>query len=473
MVPYAELHCHSHYSFLDGASAPQVLVRRARDLGLAALALTDHDGLYGAVPFWLAAQEAGLRAVLGAEVTLANGAHLVLLAEDQDGYRHLCQLISAAQLAGQKGQPHLDHETLAAHARGLIALSGCRRGEVPAALLRKDWEEAQERALWYREVFGPRGFWLELQRHLLPEDQDLTGDLVDLARALDLPYLATNNVHYADPEAYRLRDVLLAIRHGTTVDALGTRRPANSEYHLKSPEEMARLFADLPEALEGTWEVASRCQVDLRFREQALPQFPLPPGKTAEGYLRDLCLERLPARYPQGQEEARAQLERELAVIAERGLAGYFLVVWEVVEWARARGIRVQGRGSAAGSVVAYLLGISPVDPLAHGLLFERFLSGDPQVMPDIDLDIAADRREEVIQHVYDRYGADHAAMVCTVVTYRPRSALREVAKALGYGPQFLQEARCLLEGQEGPAGSQVSLSHPARLLVDLSQAIQ
>jgi len=477
MSGYAELHCHSHYSFLDGASSPGDLVRRAQALGLAGLALTDHDGLYGAVPFWQTAQEAGLPAILGAEVTLANGAHLVLLAETQEGYSHLCQLISTAQLAGQKGQPHLDHEMLAAHARGLIALSGCPRGEVPAALLRKELKVARERALWYRDVFGPRGFWIELQRHWLQEDQMLVGELVALARSLDIPYVATNNVHYAHEEGFRLHDVLLAIRHHTTVDALGERRRSNSEYHLKSPQEMAALFADLPEALENTLAIASRCRVDLNFRDHALPGFPLPPGQTADGYLRTLCLERLPERYPQDREKAREQLERELSAIAQTGLAGYFLLVWEVVEWARGRGIRLQGRGSAAGSVVAYLLGIGPVDPLAHGLLFERFLSGDPQVMPDIDLDIAADRREEVIQHVYETYGTDHAAMVCNVVTYRARSALREVAKALGYGPAFIREAARQVqtvhhEGREGE-GEGKAASHTARLLSELCRAIE
>jgi len=195
MAGYAELHCHSHYSFLDGVSSPRELVRSARKCGLAGLALTDHDGLYGAVPFWQAAREARLLAIIGAEVTMANGAHLVLLAENQEGYSHLCQMISAAQLAGQKGQPHLDHETLAAHTQGLIALSGCHRGEVPAALLRKDVEAARERAIWYREIFGPQGFWIELQRHWLQEDQMLVGELVALARSLGIPYVATNDVH--------------------------------------------------------------------------------------------------------------------------------------------------------------------------------------------------------------------------------------------------------------------------------------
>jgi error-prone DNA polymerase len=440
MAAYAELHCHSHYSLLDGASPPAELVRRAQALGLAALALTDHDGLYGVVPFYMAAQEAGLRPIIGAEVTLANGAHLVLLAETQAGYGHLCRLISAAQLAGRKGQPQLGDETLAAHARGLIALSGCAQGEVPAALLRGDPAAARARAAWYREVFGPRNYYVELERHWLAEDQALVAGLVALARELRLPIVATNDVHYAGEAGYRLHDVLTAIRHRCTVEELGSRRRPNSEYYLKSPAEMAALFADLPAALAHTIEIAGRCRVRLRFRDQALPSYPLPPGQTAAGRLRALCLERLPARYPHSEPQARAQLERELAVIDRAGLAGYFLVVWELVDWARARGIRLQGRGSAAGSLVAYLLGISPVDPLAHGLLFERFLSGDPQVMPDIDIDIAADRREEVIQHVYQRYGEAHTAMVCNVVTYRRRSALREVAKALGYGPEFIAD---------------------------------
>ncbi len=445
MVGYAELHCHSHYSLLDGASSPADLVRQAQACGLAALALTDHDGLYGAVPFWQAAQEAGLAAIVGAEVTLEGGAHLLLLAESQEGYSHLCRLISAAQLAGQKGLPRLGDELLATHARGLIALSGCARGEVPAALRRGDTAAARARASWYREAFGPANYYIELQRHYLQEERALAGDLVALARKLAIPCVATNDVHYARPEGYRLHDVLLAIRHHTTVEGLGEQRHPNSEYHLKPPAAMAALFAGLPEALANTLHIAERCQVRLNFRDQALPDFPLPPGQAADAYLRALCLARLPEHYPRNPAPARAQLERELAVIAQARLATFFLAVWEVVDWARARGIRLQGRGSAAGSLVAYLLRISPVDPLAHNLLFERFLSGDPQVMPDIDIDIAADRREEVIQHVYERYGEAHTAMVCNVVTYRARSALREVAKALGYGADFVQQAaRCL-----------------------------
>ena len=439
---YVELHCHSYYSLLDGASSPEALVERAAALGYPALALTDHNGLYGAVRFWQAAREHGLKPIFGAEVTLESLEHLTLLAETQVGYANLCRLISVGQLAGQKGQPHLTLETVAGHAQGLICLSGCRRGAIPRALLARKGERARQEAGQLREIFGER-FWIELQRHCLPTDIRLIAALLSLARELGIDVVATNNVHYAEQQGQRLHDLLTCIRHNTTLPgalAGGLLHP-NSERFLKSPQEMAALFRKLPEALRNTLGVAERCDVCLDFSTQRLPSFAVPQGCTLQGYLHHLCEMGFQRKFDPVTTQARAQLAHELAVIEGLGLVGYFLVVWDIVRFARDRGIRCQGRGSAANSLVAYLLDITPVDPLRHNLLFERFLSEGTGTMPDIDVDFAADRRDEVIQYVYERYGEEHVGMVCNVVTYRARSALRDAAKALAFPPDVIDRA--------------------------------
>jgi len=438
-TPYIELHCHSYYSFLDGSSAPEDLVECAFQMGYPALALTDHDGLYGAVRFWRAARERGLKPIIGAEVTLDNGSHLTLLAETQAGYANLCRLISAGQLDGQKAHPRLALATVAAHAKGLLCLSGCRRGPVASAILAQDLSRAREAAGELYEIFGNR-LWHEVQRHMHFQDLALNAELIDLARWLGVEVVATNNVHFARPSGQALHDVLTCIRQRTTLhEALASGLlHANSEQAMLSPQEMCARFADLPQALDNTLRIAERCNVSLDFSAQRLPAFPIPPGHSASSYLKDLCERGLEERFALTDRQARAQLAHELGVIDRAGLSGYFLVVWDIVRYAREQGIRCQGRGSAANSLVAYLLGITPVDPLQHNLLFERFLSEHSQTMPDIDVDFAADRREEVIQYVYDRYGPEHVAMVCNVVTYRARSALREAAKALSFPPETI-----------------------------------
>jgi len=438
MSGYAELHCHSNFSLLDGASHPEALVDRAAELGMDALALTDHDAVYGAVRFVQAARERGIHPILGAELTLAHSHHLTLLVENEVGWRNLCWLITRARHNAPKGQAALPLDALPGRTDGLIALSGCRQGEIAAALLRGDEDAALVAARYYRRLFGPDRFWIELQHHLLPEDETLVNDLVALARHLDLGYVATNNVHYAHREDHRLQDVLVCIRHNVSLDEAGLLLRPNSEYYLKDIHRLAPLFARFPQALANTQRIAERCSFDLHYGVQDLPVFPTPPGIDAKAYLRHLCEAALPARYPRAPQRVRTQLLHEIRVIERAGLANYFLIVWDIVRFCREQGILCQGRGSAANSLVAYLLGISPVDPLAHALVFERFLSEERPLPPDIDLDIQADRREEVIQYVYRRYGTDHAAMACTFVTFRSRSALRDVAKALGLSPDLV-----------------------------------
>lgn len=467
---YAELHAHSCYSLLDGTSFPEELVARAAALGMPALALTDHDAIYGAVRFVRAAQAQGIQPILGAEVTLTDGHHLMLLVENETGWHNLCYLISRGRMNAPKGESALAPEELVGCTGGLVALSGCRKGPIAAPLTHQDRSQsALTIARRYQELFGKGQFFIELQRHFLPGEERLVPHLAALASYLHLPLVATNNVHYATPDGHRLQDVLVCIRHLTTLDESLTLRRPNSEYYLKSPAQMAALFADYPQALENTLRLAERCRFDLHYGLQDLPLFPTPHGLSSQAYLNRLCEQAIPERYGAAPGRVREQLRHELVVIEQAGLSNYFLIVWDIVRFAREQGILCQGRGSAANSLVAYLLYISPIDPLAHELVFERFLSPERPALPDIDLDFDAARREEVIQYIYDRYGEAHAAMACTFVTFRAKSALRDVGKALGLGPDILAQAERVLEGQ----GDALDAAAPLRLLLDLCQQIE
>ena len=450
MSSYVELHCHSCYSFLDGASSPGELVQRAAALGMPALAVTDHNGLYGAVEFCRAAREAGVHPIIGAEVTLSNGAHLTLLAEDQRGYSNLCRLISRAQLAGQKNAPVLTWERLRAHAEGLICLSGCRQGPVARAILKKDCRRAMQVAETLREVFGPDHFYIELQRHLLPDDGRLTNLLTRLAAHLGVGIVATNNVHHATPEAQPLHDVLTCIRHHTTLELGRSWLWPNGERYLKSSAQIADLFADFPEAIRNTQRIAERCAVSLNLSAYRLPDFPVPGGETPFSTLYRLCQEGARRRYRPVTPAVSRQLAHELDVIQRTGLATFFLVVWDICRFCREQGIPCQGRGSAANSLVAYVLGITAVDPLAHDLLFERFLSEEGNTTPDIDLDISTAHRDRVIEYVYQTYGQEHTAMACNVVTFRARSAVRDVGKVLGFPPDVVNQMAQAIRSANG-----------------------
>ena len=435
---YVELHCHSNYSMLDGASHPEDLVARARELGMEALAITDHDGLYGAVRFWQVALQEGIRAIVGAEVTLEGGSHLTLLARDRQGYANLCRLISAAQLAHGKNHAALAPSTLAEHSAGLICLSGCRQGEVARQLLTGSRSRAWRAAEDLLRIFGAESFWIELQHHLQPEDDWLCDELADLAARLGVGCVATNDVHYAAREGHRLQDILVCIKHRATLDvSAGLRRP-NSEYHLKSGRQMAAIFRRYPGAVANSRVIAGQCDVDLNFKGYRFPGFQVPEEETPFSYLYRLCHEGARELYRPITPAVSKQLAHELEVIQKTGLAEYFLIVWDIMRYAREQGIPGQGRGSAADSLVAYVLGITKVDPLRHNLLFERFLSEEMTGMPDIDIDFSTNHREQILQYVYQKYGQQHTAMVCNVVTYRARNALREVGKAMGLPQELL-----------------------------------
>ena len=571
MTAYAELHCHTHFSFLDGASAPDELVARAVELGLSGLAVTDHNGLYGVVRFAAAAQEAGLRPVIGVEIELADvavadpagvvipgrrprrsshgagsgrslagaeplpgaapggeglparprpararlpghrdpvkedlrgigegqrGPHLVLLARNAAGYRSLCRLVSRANLAGTKSMPRFSHALLAENTEGLVALSGCREGEIARRLRVGDRVGARAVAERYARLFAARrprldspataAFFLELQHHLLPDDDWLVSETAALARELGLPVVVTNDVHYAYPEGREMQDVLTAIRHGRTLDELRDLRRPDGESYLKSGAELlamppgsgghsladgvppgavssrefsrsARTGSATQNASAGTsaaWvegignagELAASCSVDLGFERYRFPGFPVPKGHTPFSYLEELCHEGARRRYHPISSPVVKQLAHELDVIEKTGLAEFFLICWDLMRFAREGGIPAQGRGSAANSIVAYVLGITRVDPIRHNLLFERFINEGRTSYPDIDIDFSSKRREEVIQYVYGRYGPEHTGMVCNLVTYRARSAVREVGYALGFPRPLVDRVAKALE---------------------------
>lgn len=480
MSAYAELHAHSYYSLLDGASSPEALLDEAVALGLRGLALTDHDNLYGAVRFWRAAQQRGIHAIIGAELTTAAG-HLTLLAETQTGYANLCRLITASRLPDRpppddwpgKTTTPLTWGDLHRRRSGLIVLSGCRRGPLAAPLLAGETDQARANAARLVEIFGPDHVFIELQRHLLPDEPPLLRNLADIARRLALPLVATNNAHYAGRDDYRLQDVLVCINHLAALSAAGPWLRPNHEYYLKSPHEMARLFPAWPQALANTLAIAERCQISLDFSCQRLPAFPTPADHTAFSYLYELCQAGLRHKYNPITPAASKQLAYELDVIEQSGLAGYFLIVWDIVRFAHEQGIRYQGRGSAANSLVAYLLDITPVDPLRFHLLFDRFLAPDSQTMPDIDIDFAADRREEVIQYVYRRYGAEHVAMVCNINTFQERSALRDVGRALGLQPEIVAQIQRRGRGETSTPGDASPPESVPDLLFDLARQIE
>ncbi|HEX7591199.1 MAG TPA: PHP domain-containing protein, partial [Candidatus Limnocylindrales bacterium] len=581
MAAYAELHCHTHFSFLDGASPPDELAERAAELGLSGLAVTDHNGLYGVVRFAAAVQDAGLRPVIGVEIELLDaavpdqagfvvparrqrrtghgtssgrspenaqlpgdglparprpsrarlpgyreavredlrgvgeaqrGPHLVLLARNAEGYRSLCRLVSRANLAGTKSMPRFSQALLAEHTEGLVALSGCREGEIARRLRVGDREGARAVAERYALLFGgsgaarlagsgahgplpgglfrgespaTAGFFLELQHHLLPDDDWLVAETALLAEELGLPGVVTNDVHYSYPEGRELHDVLTAIRHGRSLDELRDLRRPDGESFLKAADELmtlppgggaapgggarplarpadgstsanratpgssdadARTAAAWADGIGNAGELAASCSVDLGFERYRFPGYPIPRGHTPFSYLEELCHEGARRRYHPMTSAVVKQLAHEMDVIERTGLAEFFLICWDIVRFARSRGIPAQGRGSAADSIVAYVLGITRVDPIRHNLLFERFINEGRTSYPDVDIDFSSERREEVIQYVYGRYGPEHTGMVCNLVTYRARSAVREVGYALGFPRPLVDRVAKALE---------------------------
>jgi DNA polymerase-3 subunit alpha len=446
MPKFVHLHVHSEYSLLDGLGRIDKLLARAIELDMEALALTDHGVMFGAMEFYQKAKRQNVRPIIGCEMYIAprrmqdrdsrkdkSPYHLVLLAKDNTGYHNLLHIATAAQLEGFYYKPRVDKEYLAAHAEGLIALSACGSGEIPRLIQRGRMDRARRAAVRYREIFGPEGFYLELQRHEgIPELKDVNRELIAIGRELDIPLVATNDVHYVRAEDHKAQDVLLCIQTNTALHDPKRMTMGGQTFYLRSAQEMADLFADLPEALENSLRIAQACQVDLDAHEYHLPPFEVPAGYTPQSYLRHLCEEGLERRYRVVTPQLEARLEHELKVIHDLGFDTYFLIVWDLVRFAISQGILVgPGRGSAAGSLVSYCLGITELDPLTHGLIFERFLNVGRVTMPDIDMDFPDDRRDELIQYTIEKYGQDRVAQIITFGTMGARAAIRDVGRVL------------------------------------------
>ncbi len=439
---FTHLHVHTEYSLLDGMCRIPRLVSRAKELGMDSLAITDHGVMYGAIQFYLTAREAGIKPIIGCEVYVAQDSrfnhdtsnkkpyHLVVLAKNLTGYRNLIQLVTKAHLEGFHYKPRVDKELLEQYHQGLVALSACIGGEVPRRIMEGRLEEAKQAALWYKQTFGD--FYLEIQRQPIPELEQINQVLITMSDELDIPLVATNDVHYVNQGDASAHDLLLCIGTNSSIYDDKRIKMAGDFFYLKSPQEMTELYSDIPQAVENTEHVAEMCDLELEFDRLHLPEIELPEGKTADQFLADLCHEGLRQYYPQPTPEIEQRLDYELEVIKQTQFANYFLVVWDIISFAKKHSILFGVRGSAAASIVLYCLGITTVDPIAHKLVFERFLNLERQEMPDIDLDFEDDRRDEVISYVSQKYGQDHVAQIITFGTLGARAALRDVGRALG-----------------------------------------
>jgi DNA polymerase-3 subunit alpha len=445
-MTFSHLHVHSEYSLLDGFSNIKKLIKRVQEMGMNSIALTDHGTMFGIIEFYEAAKAAGIKPIIGLEAYLSprgmtdrdskldkTANHMLLLAENQAGYQNLLKIASAAQLEGFYYHPRIDHDFLASHAEGLIATSGCMAAEIPRIIRNQGIEAARQRMDWYYDVFGKDNFFLELQQHDIPELDELNRALIAMGPHYQSRFVATNDTHYINPEDAHLQDVLLAIQTGSLLSNPDRMRMSGSSYYLRSPEEMARLFSEVPESISNTILIADRCNVDLTADKYHLPDFTLPEGFTHDTYLRKLCEEGFIRRYGERVNKPlyRDRLEYELKVIHDMGFDTYFLIVWDLCRFAREQGIWYNARGSAAGSMVAYTLDITLVEPIEHGLIFERFLNPGRISMPDIDLDFQDDLRSRMLEYCAQHYGDDRVAQIITFGTMGARGAIRDVGRVM------------------------------------------
>lgn len=482
MSGFVHLHNHSEYSLLDGACRVKDMVKRAVELDMPALAITDHGVLYGVIEFYREAKKQGLKPIIGCEVYVAPRSrldrevrvdgdpyHLVLLCKNEQGYRNLVQLVSRAYLEGFYYKPRVDRELLESHSEGLIAMTACLAGEIPRCLLRDRYEEALDTALYYDRLFGRGNFYLELQDHGLAEEKQVCQGLRRLSKETGIPLVASNDFHYIKRSDAEIHDVLLCIQTGSVISDEKRMRFSGSEFYMKSAPEMQELFADVPEALNNTQIIAEACNLDFGFGQFHLPAYELPDGLSAEEYLIHLARERFTYYYSDDDEAARERLEYELRVINQMGFAGYFLIVQDLVNWARQNQVPVgPGRGSAAGSLVSYVLGITALEPIRYGLLFERFLNPERVSMPDIDIDFCFEKRDRVIAYIISRYGAEKVAQIITFGTMAARAAIRDVGRALDIPYGEVDRIAKMIPAELG-----VTISRALEISPDLIQACQ
>ena len=445
-VNFTHLHVHTEYSLLDGSNKINEYVSRVKELGMKSAAITDHGVMFGCIDFYKAAKAAGIKPILGCEVYVAPGSrfdkekgkeedryyHLVLLAETQEGYQNLIKIVSYGFVDGFYYKPRVDMELLEQYHEGIIALSACLAGEVARNLARGFYEEGKEAALRYEKIFGKGNFFLELQDHGIPEQRQVNHELIRMSRETGIELVATNDVHYTYSSDAEAHDILLCVQTGKSLKDENRMRYEGGQYYVKSEEEMRRLFPYAPEAIENTGKIAERCNVEIEFGVTKLPRFDVPDGYTAWEYLNKLCFEGLDKRYTDNKEELRNRLNYELGVIKDMGYVDYFLIVWDFIRYAREQGIIVgPGRGSAAGSLVSYTLGITKLDPIKYDLLFERFLNPERVSMPDIDVDFCFERRQEVIDYVVEKYGKDQVVQIVTFGTMAARGVIKDVGRVM------------------------------------------
>jgi DNA polymerase-3 subunit alpha len=455
---FVNLHLHTEYSLLDGAIGIDKLIKKAIDLKMPAVAVTDHGNLFSALDFYLKATKAGIKPIIGCEIYVAPGSrfdktapagqndeasyHLILLARNKPGYKNLVKLATAAFLEGFYYKPRIDKDLLAQHSEGLIGLSACLGGELPSLLLQNRYEDAKKAALKYQGIFGKENFFLELQDNGIPEQEIANRELIKLSKDADIPVVATNDCHYLDMEDHKAHDALLCIQTGKTVKEPNRLRFSSETFYMKTPEEMKKAFSYIPEAITNTVKIAERCNMELELGKYHLPHFPVPEGYTKESYMAELARKGLEERFqeieavrgPNSFDRAayKARLEFEIQMIDKMGFAGYLLIVSDFIRYAKEQGIPVgPGRGSAAGSLVAYSLKITDLDPLPYNLLFERFLNPERISMPDIDVDFCQDRRDEVLKYVTEKYGADHVTQIITYGTMLAKGVIRDVGRVL------------------------------------------
>ena len=446
-MSFVHLHVHSEYSLLDGACRIGSMMDRVKELGQDAIAITDHGVMYGCIDFYKAAKAAGIKPIIGCEVYVARRGmedrvhgidndpyHLVLLCENETGYRNLCMLVSEAFLHGFYGKPRIDLALLERYHEGLIALSACLAGAIPQYLMEEDYDAALAYAQRMAGIMGPEHFYLELQDHGIPEQTAVNQGVLRLARETGLPLVVTNDAHYLRQEDAKMQDVLLCIQTGKTVDDTNRMKFQTEEFYLKSEEQMRALFPNCPEAFDNTVRIAQRCNVEFVFHEYHLPSFPVPDGQTSEAFFNKLCWDGFRERYPDRPEEYRKRLEYEIDVITRMGYVNYYLIVWDFIRYAKESGIPVgPGRGSGAASIAAYCIHITEVDPMKYALIFERFLNPERVSMPDFDTDFCQERRGEVIEYVMRKYGSDRVAQIATFGTMAARGAIRDVGRALNF----------------------------------------